>query len=183
MSEPPNPDEAIQAHLPAQFETGIQANRPADAVPPGLQKAAFLARLRNLLELHEKHSRSRPLPGMWWMVQVGALVFAALVAGGTAQSMSARNLDPDLIGWTFVLLFLPILLLPDICLRLSRRAEQTSARIALEDYIIRIAESFPEEVEHCGGLAVLADHVELEALIRVVEKKYPDEPMGSRRDD
>lgn len=65
---------------------------------------------------------------------------------------------------------------PGLLLRQIRRGQRWQQYQRLEDALRLMLRHFPDEIEHSGGIQVLADAVELEALICVLESKYPTEP-------
>src|SRR5262245_49689557 len=132
----------------------------------------FLARMRNLLQLHADLGTGQGEPPMWAVVQMGALVMAVTLAFATHHTMTEAQADPGLAAVTFCLVFFLVLLMPHGLLRLSRRIRQSAARQALLDSIALTVTTYPQEVEECGGVRVLADRVELQALVHVLEEKY-----------
>jgi hypothetical protein len=181
VSEPnplPDPTTGIQPKPAAPLpDTGIQANRPAGAAPPGVAQAAFLARIRRLRELHHDLSAAKPNPPMWTAIQFGAVVLGIALAFSSYNAMLAENVDKDMAGIAFVAIFFLTMLAPDVLLRLGRRLQASAARNAIVDFITLTMRNYPDEVEHCGGVKVLTDRVELEALLHVLEQQSPpDEP-------
>jgi hypothetical protein len=180
VSEPspaPDPQTGIQAEPPGPAADGIQAEKPAAPAPPSLSEAAFLARLRRLLDLHAAMNAGQPTPPMWGVVQAGSFLLGIVMAYQTAGELTAQKVDKDLVAVVFIVLFFLGMFLPTIMLRLYRRLQAKAARDAILDFIAQTARSYPEAVAHCGGMEVLADPLEIEALVRVLEQKFqPDGP-------
>jgi hypothetical protein len=169
--QPHDPETGIQAEPPAaRPETAIQAHPPPAG--SGLEMTAFLARMRTLLQMHTDLGAGIREPPMWAAVQMGALVLAVGLAFGTHQSLTASKADPTLAAVSFCLVFFLVLFAPSGLLRLARRVRQSAARQALLDFIALTVRTYPQEVEESGGVQVLADRVELQALVQVLEGKY-----------
>jgi hypothetical protein len=80
----------------------------------------------------------------------------------------------------FVITFFLVLAMPYLFLYLSRRMRKKIALQELEENILLTARTYPAEVEHSGGLAVLADRVELEALVQILEERYRPEAHSEK---
>lgn len=181
MSESnPSPETGIQAERPTgRNETGIQARLGDGPLPPGFQEPAFLARLKNLLELHQLARTSRPKPPMWGVVQSGAFILAVVVAFGVFNTMIAAKVDSDTAGISFVIIFFLVCLAPELMLWLGRRSQRAVAMRGIWENAESLLRNFGAEIEHCGGPQILADHVELEALVHVIEQRFhPTRPRG-----
>jgi hypothetical protein len=149
------------------------------SLPAGLEQTVFLSRLRRLLELHKDMFASKSKPQMWGMIQFGCIVVAALVAWKASQAVGEAEGSENMTALTFFVTFFAIAGLPDVMLYFARRIQRTNARQTLEEYLVSTMQSFPTEVEQCGGVSVLADRVELEALIQVLENRAaPEGPEG-----
>ena len=149
---------------------------PAGPMPDGLQEFSFLSRLRNLLQLHNEISKSRPAPPMWGFLQGGVAILALVAATAVNHSLIAAEGDQDLAFVAFVIVFLLIALAPTGILYLGRRTQTAILRQNLEEHIGLTVRTYSSEVEHCGGVQVLADRVELEALIHVLQHRLEPEP-------
>jgi hypothetical protein len=179
-SEPP-PETGIQAERPkANAATGIQARLSEGPLPPGFQEPAFLARLKNMLELHGVLTMNRPKPPMWGAVQIGFVLLAAVVAFSTFHAMmsvpapkgAAANNREDMAGVVFLFMFFLICVAPDALLWLSRRSQRAIARQSLWQSIKSMVRTFPAEIDHCGGVEILGDKVELEALVHILDQRF-----------
>jgi len=170
-----SPETGIQAHRAASHsETAIQARLGDGPLPPGLQEPAFLARLKTLLDLHQQARASRPKPPMWGMIQGGAVLLAIVVSFGVFNTMMAggQGGEDDLAGVAFVVTFVLICLLPELLLWAARRSQRAVAMQGIWDNAESLLRTFGDEVEHCGGVQILGDCVELEALVQVLEQRF-----------
>jgi hypothetical protein len=175
------------AATPKPAAEAIQADKPPGKAPPGLNDPAFLARCRNILEEHNKLASRGRTPPMWGFVQGGAFALAVLAAFGVYQAMTGDVVEGadgppknDLAGLMFVVTFFVVLFAPDTMLYLSRRTRRTIGMQHLEDAIRLTLRSFPAEVEHCGGVTVLVDRVELGALVEVLENRGKPDPLAKK---
>jgi hypothetical protein len=206
-SEDTSTQAANGAGRPKPSAEAIQADKPAGKGPPGLNDPAFLARCRNILEEHNKLASRGRTPPMWGFVQGGAFALAILAAFGVYRAMAeepppqsvpavkGRVTVPvskdaeesaedrpknDLAGVMFVVTFFVVLFAPDTMLYLSRRTRKTIGLQHLEDAIRLTLRNFPNEVEHCGGVSVLVDRVELAALVEVLESRGKPDPLAKK---
>jgi hypothetical protein len=175
-----DPETALKADRPTQtLETGIQTGAAGGtAVPPGLQHPAFVQRIRELHELHTRLSTTRANPAMWPLVQLGCFFMGGAAAFGMYQAMVTGGAEQDVAAVGFVVAFFVVLLAPDALLWLGRRSQKIVARHQLLECISMTCRLYPEEVSHCGGLRVLADRLEVEALLTVLEARYPSEEQN-----
>jgi hypothetical protein len=86
--------------------------------------------------------------------------------------LAGKNVDPDLAGVLFLLICLLVAAVPDGFLYLLRRMRRSTALGAIEEFIIMTVNTYPQEIEQVGGVNTLADPVELEALVHVLEDKF-----------
>jgi hypothetical protein len=165
-------------------EGAIQAAKsPAAKGPPAINDVAFLARCRNILDEHNKMLTRGRTPPMWGFVQGGAFAMACLAAFAVYRAMTAGDAPEtpnDFAGVMFVVTFFVVLFAPDTMLYLSRRTRRTITYQHLEDAIRMALRTFPDEVEHCGGVAVLADRVELAALVEVLQNQVKPDPLEKK---
>lgn len=178
MSEPnpaPKPEAGIQAEAPGPTSDAVQADRPAAPAPPTLSEAAFLARMRRLMDMHAAMSAARANPPMWAAVQIGSFFLGLGMAYQLSNELTKQKVDPNLVAAVFVGLFFFGMLAPGLFLKLYRRLQANAAREAILQFIAQTARIYPEAVAHCGGVELLADHVEMEALVRVLEQKFQPE--------
>jgi hypothetical protein len=184
-------DTSIQAAngaaTPKPSAEAVQAGKPAVKGPPGVNDAAFLARCRNILDEHNKLASRGRTPPMWGFVQGGAFAMAILAAFGVYRAMVADVAEAaegagqnDFAGVMFVITFFVVLFAPDTMLYLSRRTRKTIGLQHLEDAIRLTLRNFPDEVEHCGGVTVLVDRVELGALVEVLENRGKPDPLAKK---
>ncbi len=173
LSPDGNPDAHIQAEKPPATDAGIQANRPATALPPALAQATFLARMRRLLDMHNEMNASKGKPSMWMGAQMGGYLFGAVLGYSAYQELVAFGLQKEYAAVGFLLLLFAGAMLPDVLLKVVRKVQYNTARDGIVEFIERTLRNYPDEVEHCGGVSVLADRVELEALIHVLQDKFP----------
>lgn len=164
----------IQAQRPSsRGESAIQARLNDGPLPPGVQEPAFLARLKNLLELHQQARASRPKPPMWGMIQAGAVVLGIVASFGVFNALNAGGkTSADGAGVAFVVTFCLMCMMPDLLLWLSRRSQRAIAMQGLRDTAESLLRTFGTEIEHCGGVQVLGDYVELEALVHILEQRF-----------
>lgn len=166
---------------PPANDSAIQAASNVPAKPPGLSQTGFLSRARQLLQMHDDLAGRSRTPPMWGFVQAGAFALAIVMAFGVYHALPA---DSDMGGVMFILTFFGVLFAPDGLLYMSRRTRKTIIRQNLEDAIRVTVRNYPDEVEHCGGITVLVDRVELAALVEVLDNqakadfKKPDPKKG-----
>jgi hypothetical protein len=173
------PDDRLRpAEHPAAAAGGGSPPEPpgSGAVPASLQSPGFRTRIRDLLDLHNQLARNRANPPMWGLVQAAFFVVAIVAAFGVNRAIAMGDPNNTMGGIAFIITFVIVLAGPDTLLYLNRRAQKTILRQSLEDAIGLTLRTYPDEVEHCGGVRVLADRVELEALIHVLTDKFQSVP-------
>jgi hypothetical protein len=139
--------------------------------PAATQQFAFVGRLRQLLQMHNELAKTQKNPAMWSVVQ-GVFLFLAIAVGfGVFQSMIMANPQDNSATIAFIITFVVIAAGPDFMLYLARRARKKIARVSIEEFIAGTVRSYPDEVEECGGIKVLVDRVELEALVHVLHDR------------
>jgi len=155
----------------ASAETAFSTEPTARPRPPGAVSPQFLARLRGLLQQHrDLHAKVGP-PPMWTVLQLLALITGLGVGFTLAQSLNAKAGNERWAPLVFLGCFLAGALVPDLLLKMIRKAQFVPRQQALEEALRLTLRTYPDEVEQAGGVAVLADPVELEALIHVLATK------------
>jgi hypothetical protein len=130
-----------------------------------LQKADLLNRLKRLVRLHQR-------AGCFELA--GAIGFGVM-AGGVGGSAAGEFVDRGL-GWNFaagrifIAALTGVLILAGVCWLLLGLIPARQAR-ACEQLIQRIAEEYPQEVQHYGGLPVLRSAVMVGELVRILETR------------
>jgi hypothetical protein len=107
------------------------------------------------------------------MVQFGGLIGGVVLGYTVNQELLAAHFDQNVAGVASLLMAVAGLALPDTLLAVIRRSQRNAARDEIYVFIEKTLRNYPDEVEHCGGVRVLADRVELEALVHVLEDKFP----------
>lgn len=215
----------MSTDLPENQPAAVPASEPAadlEAMPAGLTSGAFLARLRQLHQLHREMNAVPPDPPMWGLVQFGSMIVGAVLGYTTAQSIldvaGRELLRPNVTAyltiflqeqpwaalgcasyfltapltaestaneWLLPAFFITGVLLgglaPGFFLKQIRKSHSVKARQVLENALRVTVRNYPAEIEHSGGIHVLADAVELEALIHVLENKYPAGPATEKK--
>lgn len=173
----------IQPEKPSAPDAGIQANRPTTDPAAAMAQSNFRGRMRRLLEMHSELILNKPKPPFWVAVQSGGLLFGLALGYGAYKEMLGAELDKDLAGVVAFILIFAGAVLPDVLLKLGRKAQYNAARDKVLDFIEKTLRNYPAEVEQVGGVKVLADRVELEALLHVLQDRFPPEesPLPPRK--
>lgn len=177
------PDSAITNQRPLSANTGITGERPMPGpsnMPETLRSLAFLSRLKIVLQIYADLRARRPHPPMWGLLQGGALIMGVAVGYSLIEPTVALTGKEHLGGLVFLAAVLASAAVPDLLLKVLRRSQLMVIRQRLEEAARLTLQTYPEEIEQCGGVRILADPVELEALVHVLETTYHPPPQPDK---
>lgn len=171
--EPSPPlDAAITGQRPLPADTGITGERPAFCAgntPEALRLQAFLGWLKLRLQIYADIRARRAIPPWWGLVQLGCLVVGVVNTCSLFQLPFKATGNEHLEGLVFLGVFFGFAVVPTLLLRLFRRSRLEEVRQRLEEATRLTVQTYPAEIEQCGGMRILTDPVELEALVHVLE--------------
>jgi xanthosine utilization system XapX-like protein len=177
------PDAAITSQRPLAADTGITRERPIPNMgntPDTVRSLAFLSRLKILLQIYADIRARHPKPPMWGLLQGGAIIMGIVVGYTLIEPTVVATGKEHLGGLVFLASFFGAALVPDLLLKLLRRSQVALVRQRLEEAARLTVQTYPDEIEQCGGVRVLTDPVELEALVHVLENTYHPPPQPDK---
>lgn len=177
------PDSAITSQRPLPADTGITGERPilgTGNAPETVRSLAFLSRLKVVLQIYADIQARHPKPPMWGLLQGGAIIMGVVVGYTLIEPTVVVTGKEHLGGLVFLASFFGAALVPDLLLKLIRRSQVALVRQRLEEAARLTVQSYPDEIEQCGGVRILTDPVELEALVQVLENTYHPPPQPDK---
>ncbi|MBL8793600.1 MAG: hypothetical protein JNM56_06835 [Planctomycetia bacterium] len=175
---PRPPDTAITGQPPLPGQAAITGAPPLGAGhgPDAIRSLAFLGRLKVVLQIYGEIKKRHPNPPLWGVMQAGFIILGLAVGYVAIEPVVRITGKEHLGGVIFLSAFLVSAALPDLLLKVIRRSQIAVIRLRLEDAIRLTVQTYPAEVEQCGGARILTDPVELEALVHVLENTYHAPP-------